>query len=110
MADPATAIHPLEISEVLSAPGRCITRNTERPMRSLLKLTSRSKREKPPTLEPIRFNRAQKERREMDLCIACGERPPEHSSYICGQCASDTSLEDIQNEIGELRKRILNNS
>ena len=79
-------------------------------MRSLLKITSRSKREKAPTLEPVRLNRTQKERREKDLCIACGDRPPERSSYVCGQCAASTSLEDIQKEIGELRQRILNKS
>ncbi len=76
-------------------------------MRNILKIAAQSKRQKVPTLKPNRLGVEKRELVKKGLCIECGEHPATQDSYVCHACLSSTSLEDIREEIGNLRQKIL---
>ena len=70
-------------------------------------LKARGKSGKPPTIEKRKLSVDEKARAAEGLCIKCGLNPAEKSSYICTACQSEDTLEDIQNEIQAVRRRLL---
>lgn len=62
---------------------------------------------KPPTLKGRRWNKKERERLSKELCVKCGEAPCQSSSFLCGSCEGETSIEDIRTDIERLRARIL---
>jgi|GEM_PF-1270705 len=73
----------------------------------MLKIAAQSKRQKVPTLKPNRLSAEKRELAQKGLCIECGEHPAPQDSYVCNDCLASTSLEDIREEIGSLRQKIL---
>jgi len=65
------------------------------------------KREKPPSLKPVRFRRKHPEDAENDICVECGDTAAQDDSFVCRECASKTSMADIRREINHIRNRIL---
>ena len=62
---------------------------------------------KPPTLKIRRWNAEQRQRLSEGLCVTCGKRPAQVSSYLCAACEGQTSPDDIRSEIERIRARIL---
>lgn len=70
-------------------------------------LSARGKSGKPPTMEKTKMSADEKLRARKGVCIKCGLNAAGKSSYICPACQSEDSLDDIQNEIQALRRRLL---
>ncbi|RLD90097.1 MAG: hypothetical protein DRJ13_18325 [Bacteroidetes bacterium] len=70
-------------------------------------LKAQGKSGKPPTIEKTEMSVEEKKRTQKGLCIKCGQNMAEKSSYVCTECQSEDTLEDIQNEIQALRQRLL---
>ena len=62
---------------------------------------------KPPTLKRRRWNAEQQKRMSEGLCVSCGERKAQRSSFLCDSCESETTMDDIRSDIKQLRARIL---
>ncbi len=71
-------------------------------------LRAQGKSGKPPTIEKTQMSVEEKERAQEGLCIKCGLSTAEKNSYVCMECQSEDTLEDIENEIQALRHRLLN--
>jgi hypothetical protein len=76
-------------------------------MRDLVRLMAKSRREKPPTLNENRLDPEARRHADRGICIECARQPAAPDSYLCGDCASKASMEDIRREISDLRRRIL---
>ena len=63
-----------------------------------------------PTMKPVQLTGAQKALAEKGLCIQCGDNDAERSSYLCDNCLSSDTIEDIREDIGALRRKILGRS
>ncbi len=70
-------------------------------------LKAQGKSGKPPTIKKTQLSDEQKKQVQKGICIKCGQNMAEKSSYICTECRSEDTLEDIQNEIQALRRRLL---
>jgi len=70
-------------------------------------LKAQGKTGKPPTIEKTRMSDEEKTLAQEGLCIKCGLNTAEKNSYVCMACQSEDTLEDIQNEIQALRRRLL---
>jgi len=70
-------------------------------------LKARNKSGKPPTIEKNQMSSEEEERAQNGLCIKCGLNRADKSSYVCMECQSEETLEDIQHEIETLRRRLL---
>lgn len=73
-------------------------------------LRKRKSGEKTPTITKYRLSREQKELARQGICTKCGEKKAAKTSYICGDCQSDDTFEDIQKDIEALRRRLLRKS
>ena len=62
---------------------------------------------KPPTIRGRRWRTEEQEHIAKGICVVCGNQPAQASSYICTDCESENSIEDIHSEIQRLRARIL---
>lgn len=63
-----------------------------------------------PTMKPVRLTGAQKALAEKGLCIRCGERDADRSSYLCKDCQARDTIADIREDISALRRRMLGRS
>ena len=70
-------------------------------------LKAQGKSGKPPTIEKVKMSVEEKARAAAGLCIKCGLKDAEQDNYVCIDCQSEHTLEDIQNEIQALRQRLL---
>jgi len=70
-------------------------------------LKAQGKTGKMPTVEKTEMSIAEEKRTQKGLCIKCGLNTAEKNSYVCKECQSEDTFEDIQNEIQALRRRIL---
>lgn len=70
-------------------------------------LKAQGKSGKPPTIEKTEMSMAEKKRAQKGLCIKCGLNRADKSSYVCMECQSEDTLEDIQDEVAALRRRLL---
>ena len=70
-------------------------------------LKAQGKSGKPPTINKTQLSNEQKIQAQKGICIKCGQNMAEKSSYVCTECQSEDTLEDIQNEIQALRRRLL---
>ena len=70
-------------------------------------LKARSKSGKPPTIEKKQMSVEGKARAQKGICIKCGLNRADKNSYVCMECRSSDTLEDIQHEIEALRRRLL---
>ena len=70
-------------------------------------LKARGKSGKPPTIKKTQLSNEQKTQAQKGLCIKCGQNSAEKNSYVCMECQSEDTFEDIQNEIQALRQRLL---
>jgi hypothetical protein len=64
-------------------------------------------RDKMPSMEKIRWNKNEKARAEMGVCMQCGQNPSGENSFLCGECESLQSGEKIREEIALIREKIL---
>ena len=70
-------------------------------------LKAQGKTGKPPTIVKTKMSVAEEERADKGLCIKCGLNMSEKNSYVCIVCQSEETFDDIQNEIKNLRQRLL---
>lgn len=63
---------------------------------------------KPPTPKPHRWSKAEKERMENGLCVKCGEKSAGDNSYLCQDCESLDTIDDIRKEIAAARRKAKN--
>ena len=70
-------------------------------------LKARSKSGMPPTIEKNQMSVEEKARVQKGICIKCGLNSADKNSYVCMDCQSADTLEDIQHEIAALRRRLL---
>ena len=70
-------------------------------------LGARRKSGKVPTMQKVRLSTRQKERAAQGICIQCGGSPAAATSYLCQGCQDRDSIEDIRDEIAELRRKLL---
>ena len=70
-------------------------------------LKARNKGGKPPTIEKQQMSIEEKTRAQKGICIKCGLNSSDKNSYVCMECQSTDTLEDIQHEIEALRRRLL---
>ena len=70
-------------------------------------LKAQGKSGKPPTIQKTEISTTEKKRAQKGLCIKCGMNTPEKNSYVCMECQSEDTFEDIQREIKALRRRLL---
>ena len=70
-------------------------------------LKTQGKSGKPPTIKKTQLSNEQKTQAQKGICIKCGKKMAEKSSYVCTECQSEDTFEDIQNEIQDLRRRLL---
>lgn len=60
---------------------------------------------KPPDFKPHRWSKKEQERMEQGLCVNCGEEQAGENSYLCRNCESKDTLDDIRNEIAAARRK-----
>ena len=70
-------------------------------------LKARSKSGKPPTIEKKQMSVEEKARAQKGICINCGLNRADENSFVCMECQSVDTLEDIQHDIEALRRRLL---
>ena len=60
---------------------------------------------KPPAVRPHRWSRAEKERMGKGLCVKCAEKSAGENSYLCQDCESLDTVDDIRKEIAAARRK-----
>ena len=70
-------------------------------------LRAQRKSGKPPTIKKNPMSDKQKQLAEQGICIKCGAEIAAKNSFVCTGCQAEDTIEDIQKEIQELRRRIL---
>lgn len=68
------------------------------------------KKEKVPSLEPVKWNGVEQGRIDQGLCISCGLQPAGKTSYLCSACEDRQTIEDIEAEISSIRRSLLKNT
>ncbi|RJQ84141.1 MAG: hypothetical protein C4519_05475 [Desulfobacteraceae bacterium] len=76
-------------------------------MNYLSLLKARRKSAKVPSMEQRQWSAAQQMRIAQGLCVGCGERPSGAHSYLCAECQSGDTIEDIREELRALRNHLL---
>jgi len=71
-------------------------------------LGARRKNGRPPTMATRRLTAEQETLAEAGLCIHCGGPNTGTRSYLCSGCQGRWTLEDIREEIADLRRKLLN--
>ncbi len=61
-----------------------------------------------PSMKAVSWSADEKKRIDKGLCVLCGDKASEETSYICRLCAEKDTLEDIREEIDQIREEILN--
>ena len=70
-------------------------------------LGARRKTRDLPAMAKLRLSEQQKALTRRGICIKCATAEAARTSYLCDDCQSLDSLEDIRNELGDLRRDIL---
>jgi hypothetical protein len=70
-------------------------------------LKAGKRREKMPSMERIRWNKTEKARAEIGVCLKCGQNPSGENSFLCKVCESLQSIDQIRKEIDMVRDKIL---
>lgn len=60
-----------------------------------------------PAMEKLRLSEQQKALTRKGICIRCATAEAARTSYLCDDCQSLDSIEDIRNELAVLRRDIL---
>ena len=71
-------------------------------------LRAQRKSGKPPAVKPHQWSKAEKERMAEGLCVKCGENSAGDNSYLCQDCESQDTLDDIQKEVAAARRKATN--
>ena len=71
-------------------------------------LRAQRKSGKPPVVKPHQWSKAEKERMAEGLCVKCGENRAGDNSYLCQDCESKDTLDDIQKEVAAARRKANN--
>jgi hypothetical protein len=71
-------------------------------------MRARRKSGKAPSLEPHRRSKKESERIEAGLCVKCGQNSLSVNSYLCSECKSLDTIEDIRKEIAAARRNAKN--
>jgi hypothetical protein len=60
-----------------------------------------------PTMAPQRLTAEQKKLAESGSCVQCGGPNTGTRSYLCADCQGKWTLEEIRDEIADLRRKLL---
>ena len=71
-------------------------------------LRAQRKSGKPPEVKPHQWTKIEKERIEEGLCVKCGKTSAGTNSYLCQECESLDTIEDIRQEIAAARRKAHN--
>ena len=71
-------------------------------------LRAQKKSGQPPAVKPHQWSKAEKERMAEGLCVKCGENPAGDNSYLCQDCESKETLDEIQKEVAAARRKATN--
>lgn len=75
---------------------------------SYLKILGARRRAKDlPAMETLRLTEQQKALTRKGICIKCATAQAARTSYLCDECQSLQSIDDIRNELAALRRDIL---
>lgn len=76
-------------------------------MNYLKLLNARRGSRRQPTMEPLQLTREQIKLADEGCCIDCGASNQGSNSYLCKDCQSKETMEDIRSEIAALRRKLL---
>ena len=71
-------------------------------------LRAQRKSGKPPFVKPHQWSKAEKERMAEGLCVKCGKNPASTNSYLCKDCESKDTIDDIRKEVEAARRKATN--
>lgn len=60
---------------------------------------------KPPEVKPHRWSKKEQERMEQGQCVKCGDQSAGTNCYLCPDCESLDTLDDIRKEIAAARRK-----
>lgn len=63
---------------------------------------------KPPVVKTHRWSKKEQERMEHGICVRCGENSASENTYLCPECESLHTIEDIRKEIAAARRKAKN--
>ena len=68
-------------------------------------MKARRKSGETPTMKARIWNKTQKDRIEEGVCVHCAEKPADKNSYLCSDCQSKETMDDIRQEIKAAREK-----
>lgn len=63
---------------------------------------------KPPEFKAHRWSKNEQERMQKGMCVKCGEKAAGKNSYLCQNCESLDTIDDIRKEVAAARRKASN--